>query len=560
MRALAAALAVALSACAVAPDVADTTVFTGRFITMEPDRPRAGAVAVRGGRIVAVAETPDGLAGKRVALPGTLMPGLIDPHLHPVLAAVLLPMEFITPEDWELSSGRVEGVKSREAYLSRLEAFAATSGDGPLYTWGHHPLFHGQLTRADLDRVSPDRPLHVWHRSFHEMVLNTAAMERLGIGTDDAFATAMDGTVPDHADFEEGIVHETALAALLPRLAPDILAPDHLADGFAELRAMLESGGVTFISDMGTGTVVDFLTEAGLIARGLLDEPAAYRLVPVVGQEMARAGGLDAGLDAAQTHLANHPSDNRVKLFADGAFFAQYMQMREPYLDGHDGKWLTPPDLLRAQAKAAWARGLSLHIHVNGDAGLDAVLDTVEALPPREGQRVVLEHLGYHAPDQTARMAALSKSHGLAVSAQPNYVHVVADAYAEEGLGRTRAHAISRLAPIAEAGVPVALHSDLTMAPSDPLRLAWIAGTRTTLDGDAVGDDLRLSLQEALEGVTVDAAYVLGLEDEIGSLAVGKRADFTVLAQDPYAVGVDGLDAIAVLERVIGGERVDAPD
>ena len=124
--------------------------------------------------------------------------------------------------------------------------------------------------------------------------------------------------------------------------------------------------------------------------------------------------------------------DRRVKMFADGAFFAQNMRMNAPgYSDGHEGKWITEPDIVQAQFKRFWDKGFDLHIHVNGDEGLDVVLAGIEKLSARHGQTVTLEHLGYSTEAQNRRIAAM----GLMVSAQPNYIRVLGDAYAANGLG-----------------------------------------------------------------------------------------------------------------------------
>jgi predicted amidohydrolase YtcJ len=137
-------------------------------------------------------------------------------------------------------------------------------------------------------------------------------------------------------------------------------------------------------------------------------------------------------------------------MLADGAFFALNMRMNAPgYSDGHLGKWITEPEVLEAQFKRFWDSGFSLHIHVNGDEGLDVVLDRLAALPVRRQQTITLEHLGYSTEAQNRRIAQL----GLMVSAQPNYIRVLGDAYALTGLGPDRAATINRLGSLERKGV-----------------------------------------------------------------------------------------------------------
>ena len=252
--------------------------------------------------------------------------------------------------------------------------------------------------------------------------------------------------------------------------------------------------------------------------------------------------------------------NNRVKLLADGAFFSQYMRMNPPgYTDGHEGKWLTEPPELESLARAFWNNGYHIHTHVNGDEGLDAVLNTLEKLlieHPRPDHRFTLEHFGYSTIAQAQRLHTL----GAQVSAQPNYVYVLSDTYAKNGLGYDRASQMVRLGTLERQGTLVALHSDLTMAPADPLFLAWIAANRLNMEGTVMGPNERLSLDKALRAITIEAAHIIGLEDEIGSISAGKKADFAVLEYDPYEVDVTSLKDIPIWGVVFEGIPYAASD
>ncbi|MCH7908540.1 MAG: hypothetical protein IIB38_02855 [Candidatus Hydrogenedentes bacterium] len=256
----------------------DIVVYTARkIVTMEPALPEAGVVAVSDGRILAVGRNMEDLsawldgAEYRVDTrfeDKIILPGLIDPHLHPIMAAVLLPTAFITPEPWSLPSGDVEGAQSPEAYRARLvEALKNDSGSGPFITWGYHQLWHGTMDRATLDAIEDTRPVIVWHRSFHEIIVNTSAMAYLKLETQSEFDRLLNkpGIDPEHADFDTGHFSETALQAVLPRLQPVILSPAHLKQGFGMMRQMMLSSGVTTIADMATGIFASFEIEAAMI-------------------------------------------------------------------------------------------------------------------------------------------------------------------------------------------------------------------------------------------------------------------------------------------------------
>ena len=559
---------------------AERIVFEARkIITMDQSMPEARYIAVEDGRILGVgnslAQLDAWLVNQNYRMDSqfsekVLLPGLIDPHLHPLMAAVLLPTAFITPEDWTLPSGEFPGVTTPEDYRQRLrELISNNQSSDPFITWGYHQLWHGDLDRQLLDEIEPNRAVIVWHRSFHEIIMNTAAMRFLELDSESLFADIISapGIDPSHADYSAGHLSETALGVGLARLQPVILAPDKLNAGMTIIQKMLRQNGVTTIADMATGLFASFNIEAALIKQTFDHQDSAVRviLVPNVKPMVEQMGSADAVMEFLNQMQSSQISNkvflnNRVKLLADGAFFSQYMRMNPPgYTDGHEGKWLTEPAELESLARAFWNNGYHIHTHVNGDEGLDAVLNTLEKLlleKPRPDHRFTLEHFGYSTIAQAQRLHTL----GAQVSAQPNYVYVLSDNYAQNGLGYDRASQMVRLGTLERQGTVVALHSDLTMAPADPLFLAWIAANRLTMEGTIMGPSERLSLDKALRAITIEAAHVIGLEDEIGSISAGKKADFAVLEQDPYEVDVTSLKDIPIWGVVFEGIPYAAND
>ncbi len=549
----------------VSAQIGDVTVFEAKkIVTMERGLPEARFMACAGGIILGIAQTVEALSpwtsGRAAKIDRrfadkVLFPGLIDPHIHPMQTAVMLNMPFIAPDDWTLPSGDWPGVSGQGAYRARLRKLVAEDPSDPLITWGHHELFHGPLDRAVLDEIAPDRPLFVWQRSFHEIFANTAALASIGLAEQRAFdaAVAAAKSDPHHASFEKGIFSETALGIAIAKLRPVILSPEKLNKGFAGLLSMMKDRGVTTTADLATGIFAGFDAEAALIA-GTFDRPDAssrVMLMPIAAEIFGQED-LSAWLADAQEKFTrpNVSLDKRVKLFADGAFFAQYMQMGPPgYTDGHLGKWLTEPDMLGQHMRKFWDAGFSLHIHVNGDLGADVVLDGLARLPHHPAQEVTLEHLGYCTEAQAQRIAEMD----LMVSAQPNYIRVLGKAYSETGLGPDRASLMNRLGSLERGDVPLGLHSDFNMAPIDPFYLAWIAQTREGIDGTARAPAERISRKKALRAITIEAAQVIGMDHQIGSIAAGKKADFVALDDDPFEVELAAMKDMSIAATVFEG-------
>jgi predicted amidohydrolase YtcJ len=544
----------------------ETIVYSARrVITMDPAVPDGGAVAVRDGRIVAVGPLDElrsmGAVDETFA-GAVVVPGLIDQHLHPILGATTLTTEVIAIEDWVLPGRTYPAAGSPEEYRQRLaEAEQALPAGEWLFSWGYHALWHGPLDRSALDAVSATRPIMLWQRSCHEFYLNSAAISALGLTAEQM---AGQGAASSMVDFAAGHWWESGTNLLLPSLAPVFMTPDRLARGLRLLAAYLHGNGVTAINEPG----IMWAVEPWSLYEQILGAPEtpfeSTFLVAARGQADSGMDPADAVADAeAQVARASVGKvrllPRAVKLFADGAIISQLMQMRSPYLDDagnpdlcHHGEWMMQPDVFRAFARVYWNADWQLHIHVNGDAGLDLVLDTVEASMaehPRTDHRTVIVHFANSTPAQIDRIAAL----GCIVSANSYYPVGFADQYALHGLGAERADVMVRAASVLARGVPLSLHSDLPMGPAAPLALASFAVNRVTPSGRVAGPSERIGVYDALRAVTIEAAYSWRQEDSLGSITPGKVANFTVLGADPLAVDPVGLADIPVLGTVFEG-------
>ena len=166
----------------------------------------------------------------------TILPGFIDPHLHPSMAAVLLPMQFITALAWDLPWESVPATKTHEAYLARLAELAGQDDtDEPFFTWGYHRNWHGNISRAELDAACAGRPVVVWHRSFHEVIMNSAALAHFGLDSNEA------GSHPQ-VKLDEGLFYENGLRLAINAMNPVIMSPEKFGLGIKRLKQVAHFG------------------------------------------------------------------------------------------------------------------------------------------------------------------------------------------------------------------------------------------------------------------------------------------------------------------------------
>ncbi|GAL31555.1 enamidase [Vibrio maritimus] len=242
-----------------------------------------------------------------------------------------------------------------------------------------------------------------------------------------------------------------------------------------------------------------------------------------------------------------------VKLFSDGAMYSQLMQLKDGYTDGHDGEWIQTPEELKASMKPYWEDDYTVVIHANGDLGFESALNIVKDLNeamPRTDHRTSFHHLGITDKDDIPKAVEV----GANFSVNPYYTHVLAELYSEQGVGRERAEVMARGRSFIDAGGKLSLHSDAPMAPAQPLALVWAAVNRIGLSGKSVmGPEERITVDEAMRAITIDAAYTARLEDSIGSIEPGKYADFTVLDANPYTIDERLINEINVKATVYRG-------
>ncbi|VXB16481.1 Amidohydrolase 3 [Flavobacterium sp. 9R] len=541
-----------------------TLYYGGNIITMEgKQEKKAEAVVTMGTKIVFVGSLKAAQKKyknlQKIDLKGqTMMPGFIEQHLHPLLGALFLTMPAIAPEDWQTPTKLYKAALTREAYMAKLKDEFANRKDktGVFYSWGYQQLWHGPLTRSMLDEVSATIPIAIWHRSCHEFFVNSAFLKKYDI--DEAAVAKAPEDARKQINFEKGHFYENgAMVYLLPKIFADFASPEKMKEGVGLMVKYLHHNGVTAYNEPGA------LLDASLAK--LYNDELNKANVPMLSTFIAEGNTTymskgDGALAMAETTLSTFPKGGKVfflpkqvKLLMDGSIISQLMQMKAGYTDGHQGEWMLKPELMEKATKLFWDAGYQIHIHVNGDEGLEVLLGCIERRMkenPRKDHRTVIVHFANSTDEQVKKLAAL----GCIVSANPYYVTGFSEKFSQYGLGQERAESMVRIGPAEKLGVSISLHSDLPMAPSNPLYLVWCAVTRKADDGKQFRPDLAISRHKAIQAITINAAYSWRMEDKIGSIKVGKEATFTFLDKNPYQVAIDDLKNIQVKATVFQGK------
>lgn len=538
------------------------TVFSARrIITMDPSRAEATHVLVSGeGRILAVgtpadmgdwgeAHHDDRFADK------VLMPGFVEGHAHMMEGSIwrfiyLGHYARVAPD-----GRRWDGIASTDALVERLRERGRELADGPIVGWGFDPLFvpGARLSRLDLDRVSTDRPVVVLHSNMHLLTANSAALDMAGY--DDS--TDVPGVLHTSDGALHGELHE--MGAMFPVMRRVGASFRNLGGDPGSIWNFARSAcraGVTTSTDL-----LNDLTDEGLgdLLQTTSDEDFPLRLVPMLSA-MSLPPDAIAGRAA---ELARHSTDRvrlgGVKIVTDGSIQGFTAQLNAPgyYRGTGNGIWNVAPETLNAMVDDLNRAGVQMHIHVNGDGASLAAIEALESALARHfrpDHRHTLQHCQMADSAQLRRIAAL----GACVNLFANHLYYFGDKHYEVTIGPERACRMNPCASALRLGIPLAIHSDAPITPLAPLFTAWCAINRLTDSGRVLGTSERIGLDAALHAITLGAAYTLKLDGEIGSIEVGKRADFAVLEDDPHQTGGERLREIRVWGTVFGGKPVPA--
>lgn len=527
-------------------------VLLGTVLTVDPSRPTAEAVAVRGGRIVAVGSRTDiesaiGPGTRVVEIgDGCVLPGFVEAHGHPLMEALVLSDRMVDI--------RPVTMKNAGDVVSAIRDEVARRGDEGAFLSGWDALLQNGLpdpSLAWLDSVAPDTPLVVLHNSGHLAFFNSATAKRLGLdrNTPDpkgaAYGRDADGEL-DGTARETGAVFPLVAGAMTAGAYPQMLVAEC---------ARLNRAGLTTCSEMAYdpnfGPVVEALKASGALTVRL-------RTYEMSNPSMTAHTETSSGDD-----MVRHTG---IKIWVDGSPWIGNIDLSFPYLDtdatrtigvepGSCGHANYTREQLTEIVDAYFPQGWPIACHVMGDNGIDTILDVYESVldrHPRPDHRLRLEHVGAIRKDQLERAVSL----GVTCSLFVDQIHYWGDVLVDGLFGPERGTRWMPAGSAVAAGMRISLHNDPPVTPEEPLRNISVAVTRTTPSGRVSAPEECLTVDQAIRAQTIDAAWQLFSDDVVGSIEVGKYADFVVLSADPREVPPEMIADLDVRATFLGGIAV----
>lgn len=500
-------------------------------------------VAVFADRIVAVGSRSELRErfpfAKRIDLgEAVILPGFIDPHMHPARAAEYHIHAHIDPET----------VLNVEQFMSVLRDKAARTEPGKLVRGVRYDEVRatgGRLvTRSDLDTISDDHPVLVTHFTGHIGIANSRALEMFGINEETSpppggqFGRDDSGRLNGH-------LYGAAIQTLLPKL-PE-LSMDEKLDGLATVQRLFHAAGLTSVTDaIATPPIIELFQEAE--RRGLLSLRIGL-LIWHTFYDKARELGLRTGFGSDKLKWL------AVKTVLDGAMSSATALLDQPY-EGMDscGKLVMPADELVKLVQRVHANGDQMAVHANGDRAIAILLDAyakAQEQDPRPGLRHRVEHASLVNEQLLEEMKRLD------VMTVPimSYIPFHGDKL-RRLFGAERSRRMIACRSMLDAGILVAGSSDYGAGPFEPLYAIQGAITRKDNEGVVVGGEQAITVDEALALYTCNAAAVNGEEHEKGKIAPGFFADFVVLDRDPRRTPPEEIASIPIQSTWVGGEQV----
>jgi len=536
------------------PYEADLLFVNANVLTIDPRRPRAGAVAVRGGRIAGVYDAdarPEITARNVVDLNGaTMLPGFHDAHNHMIGFGLALTEVDLRVTSLDTLYERVE----EQAAATPEGGWVVGSGYDQTKTGGHPH-------RDALDRAAPNRRVWLKHTSGHMCVVNSLVLADLGI---DDTAPSVDGgrVTADDTGRPTGLLEERA-QELVGRLThPYPVAT--LADAVARAGEQYLREGITSVTEAGIGGGWVGHSPAELAAYQAARDSGRLpvRVELMVASDVLhpvgahRDDGIELGLDLGirtgfgDDWLRLGP----MKIFTDGSLVGRTAAMSDPYAGqpGNCGYLQADAAELTATIIAAHRAGWRVAAHAIGDRAIDLALDafeTADAKYPGKDPRHRIEHFAAARPDQVIRAA----ERGVVAVPQGRFSTELGEAMMA-AVGPQRHSWLYRLRSLLAAGMVLPGSSDRPVAAGAPLLGIHDMVNRRAASGAPFNADEAVTIEQALRAYTYGSAYASKAEHLKGTIEPGKLADFVVLSQDPTAVSPDRIAGLEVLATVVGGE------
>jgi len=530
----------------------------GPIVTVNPAQPAAEAVAIAGGRILAVGSEADvmKLAGPATLVTDlagrTLVPGFVDGHSH-FFAVVTVQTSALCASP---PAGPCRSVADVIGQLKALQADRKIPPGEVIMGYGYDPDLLAEKrppTKQELDAAFPDNPVLIVHVSSHGAMLNSRALVKFGITA--ATSTPPGGVIGREPGSQEpsGLLFETAFLPIFSKLAGP--GPDETLELLRTGQELYAKQGITTAQEGATmKQQLDLLRLAA--ARGLLEIDVVA--LPFITE-------IDA-IFAGRPPVADKDYSGRlriggVKIVADGSPQGKTSWFTTPYLTGGptgEKNWRGEPSFsqpeLTAMVEQVYAGGAPLFVHVNGDAAIDAFLEAHRAASgddPARPRGTVGVHSQFIRPDQLEKYRAWNITPSLFTIHCFYFgdVHV-----ANRGLAE--AEFISPLKSARALGLRPSNHTDFNVAPLDQLFTIHTAVNRVTRSGRVLGAGERATPLEALEAVTIDGARQYGEEGLKGSIEPGKLADLVILSGNPLTVEPTAIEEIRVVETIKEGQTI----
>jgi predicted amidohydrolase YtcJ len=517
-------------------------LYNGNMLTVNAKEPRAQAVAISRGRILAVGSDADVLnlaaAGSKKIDVGkqTVLPGFIDAHSHPAMAGVM----HLRMVDCDLRS-----IAAIQAAM-RERAARTPAGDWVLgFKYDDTKTSDGRpLKIEDLDRALPDHPVQIEHRGGHTLYCNSMAFQKAGI--DDHTPDPPGGKI-DHDPATGKLSGRVAESAreLFDKVTPQKLTRDDHREGVKLISKMLAKTGITSAHEA-QGTPTDLLAYQDARESGdLLFR--AYCFINYRYIDSMIAAGVRTGLGDEWVRVG------AMKMVCDGSISERTARLSTAY-EGRPndfGILVMTEEELYAYGRKAHIAGWQIGTHANGDVGIDTTLRVYERLQkesPRHDPRFRLEHCTVINGDLIARIKAL----GAIPTPFSTYVY-----YHGEKMryyGAERLNYMFALRSFLDAGIRATQASDYPPGEFIPMMALQSEVTRTDTKGNVWGPKQKITVEEAIRVGTIHGAYASFEESLKGSLETGKVADLVVLGRDPLREDPSTLVTIPV-ERTMAGGR-----
>lgn len=538
----------------------DLVIKNANVLTLDKENRVAGSVAVSEGKIVEIwqdseppAEEVDITSETEVIdLQGdTLIPGFIDTHNHILWYALMQDMvNCSTPPNKNISD-ILSALKSKLEESQAGEWIQGYGYDDTMLAEHRHP------TREDLDKVSTEHPILISHISAHLAVANSKALELAGLTKE-----TKDPQGGHYGRFENGelngVLYEPAAMAAVKGIIPDKTKEEKM-ELVGKVAQEYLGAGITTNSDAAINNLDELDVHIGAANEGL--NPMRSQLM--VMHYLMRKDGPFAEYTAADLDKEiNERSHGLVrldsaKMFQDGSIQGLTGALREPYHNDPElyGDLIHDQEEFQEEVLDLHQRGFRIATHGNGDRAIESILDAYEyALEqaPRDDHRHRVEHVQTGQPEDLERMERL----GIAGSFFINHVYYWGDRHENIFLGPERGRRISPLKEAVDRNILFTLHSDCPITPISPLFSVWAAVNRKTREGKILGPEQRIDVITALKSMTIYGAELNFQEDELGSIEVGKLADFAVLEEDPTAIDPEKIKDVVVKATYINGRLV----